>query len=86
MGTVALGLFVVGIVTMTGAGLLLLIKAFQTSVLWGLGYIFVPFVSLIFVILHWQDTKKPFLYLMAGLVIFAVGAALGGAGTELAPT
>jgi len=87
MSTVAMGLFAIGMVTMIGAGLVLLVKAFQTSVLWGLGYIFVPFVSLIFVILHWQDTKKPFLYLLAGAVVFAIGAALGGTGAvELAPT
>ena len=86
MGIVALGLFVVGIVVMAGAGLWLLVKAFQTSVLWGLGYIFVPFVSIIFVILYWQDTKKPFFYLLGGLVVFVLGAAFGGAGTELAPT
>jgi hypothetical protein len=86
MATLGLGLFVVGILIMTGAGLWLLVKAFQTSVLWGLGYIFVPFVSIIFVILHWQDTKKPFLYLLAGLAVFTVGAVFGGAGSELTPT
>ena len=42
-------------------GVILMIKAFQTSVLWGLGYIFVPFVSLIFVGVHWEVAKKPFL-------------------------
>ncbi len=86
MGILAMGLFVVGIVVMTGAGLWLLAKAFQTSVLWGLGYIFVPFVSIIFVILHWPDTKKPFLYLLAGLLVFVVGAVFGGVGAELTPT
>ncbi len=78
MSVVGVVLFIVGAVVMTGAGLWLLVKAFQTSVLWGLGYIFVPFVSLIFVILHWQDTKKPFFYLLGGLVLFLVGAAVSG--------
>ena len=59
------------------AGVLILVKAFQTSVLWGLGYIFVPFVSLIFVVLYWQETKKPFLYLVGGAAILLVGVVLG---------
>jgi hypothetical protein len=66
-------------------GVILLVKAFQTSVLWGLGYIFVPFVSLIFVVLHWQETKKPFLYLLAGSAIMVVGLVLGGSAAQMAP-
>jgi hypothetical protein len=76
MAAVGTGLFVIGALVMGVAGIVLLIKAFQTSVLWGLGYLFVPFVSLIFVIMYWQDTKKPFLYTLAGLVVFLVGMAL----------
>jgi hypothetical protein len=86
MSAIAMGLFAVGIIVMGGAGLWLLIKAFQTSVLWGLGYIFVPFVSLVFVALHWPDTKKPFLYLLAGLLLFVLGAAFGGMGADMTPT
>ena len=41
-------------------GVMLLIKAFQTSVLWRLRYIFVPFVALVFVIMHWENTKSIF--------------------------
>jgi hypothetical protein len=78
MSAVGVGLFVIGSIVMLVAGVVLLVKAFQTSVLWGLGYVFVPFVSLIFVIMYWQDTKKPFLYVLLGLVIFLVGMAIGG--------
>ena len=42
-------------------GFILLIRAFQAGILWGLGYIFVPFVALIFIIVHWDDAKSPFL-------------------------
>ena len=41
---------------------------------WGLGSLFVPFVSLIFVILNWQDSKKPFLIQVVGVVLCLVGA------------
>jgi hypothetical protein len=83
----AIGLVLAGIggIVMFVFGVILLVKAFQTSVLWGLGYIFVPFVSLIFVVLHWQETKKPFLYLLAGSAIMVVGLVLGGSAAQMAP-
>jgi hypothetical protein len=78
MEAVSMVLLVVGGLVMGIAGIVLLIKAFQESILWGLGYIFVPFVSLIFVVLFWQNTKKPFLYLLAGFAVFMVAILLGG--------
>jgi hypothetical protein len=85
MGAIGLVLSVIGGIAVLVFGVILLVKAFQTSVLWGLGYIFVPFVSLIFVILHWQETKKPFLYLLAGSAIMVVGLVLGMPAGEMAP-
>lgn len=84
MAAASLAFALVGGLIMLLAGVLILIKAFQTSVLWGLGYIFVPFVSLIFVILYWQDTKKPFFYLLGGAALFVVGSMLGVPASELA--
>jgi hypothetical protein len=80
MEAIALVLLVVGVLVMGVAGIVLLTQAFQTSIMWGLGYLFVPFVSLIFVVMYWQETKKPFLYMLGGLVVFMVGIALGGSG------
>ena len=42
-------------------GIMLLVQAFKVHVLWGLGSLFVPFVGLIFAIMHWPQAKKPFL-------------------------
>ena len=80
MEAIALVLLIVGFLVMGITGIVLVTKAFQTSIMWGLGYLFVPFVSLIFVFMYWSDTKKPFLYMLAGLVVFMVGMALGGSG------
>ncbi|MGH9462370.1 MAG: hypothetical protein ACRD1X_14205 [Vicinamibacteria bacterium] len=80
MEAMALVLLIVGVLVMGITGIWLLVKAFQTSILWGLGYLFVPFVSLIFVVMYWNDTKKPFLYMLGGLALFAVGMVLGGSG------
>ena len=76
----ALGLVctLVGLVIALIFGIQLLILAFRTSVLWGLGYIFVPFVSLIFVIMHWERTKAPFLKALIAIPFFIVGAMLSG--------
>ena len=52
------------------SGLILIIRAFKQSLLWGLGYIFIPFVSLIFVITFWQDTYKVFLINLVSTLAF----------------
>ena len=55
---------------------MLLIVAFQESLLWGLGSLFVPLVGLIFICLNWDVSKRPVLIKLAGLGVFAVGMAL----------
>ena len=60
MNFISLFLVLIGAAIFLVFGLQLLIMAFQTSILWGLGYVFVPFVSLIFVIVHWEETKNHF--------------------------
>lgn len=54
-------------------GIQLLVIAFRASVLWGLGYLFVPIVGLIFILTHWSDTKKPFLYSLLAVPLFIAG-------------
>jgi hypothetical protein len=49
---------------------------FKTSVLWGLGCLIVPFVSLIFVFLHWQAAKAPFLWSLLGIVLMVIPLAM----------
>jgi len=61
-----------GLITLIGA-IWLLVVAFKKSIWWGLGSLLIPFVSLIFVILNWQDSKKPFLIQVAGVVLCLVG-------------
>ncbi|HEY0947089.1 MAG TPA: hypothetical protein VGD81_17535 [Opitutaceae bacterium] len=57
-------------------GIQLLILAFRKSVLWGLGYLLVPFVSLIFIIVHWDDAKRPFLKSLIAIPLFLIAAFL----------
>ena len=66
----------IGGIIMFVYGIILLIQAFKESILWGLGYLFVPFCSLVFIFMHWDKCKTPFLRLLIGLVIYAVGFGL----------
>ncbi len=50
-------------------GLGLLIAAFRTNILWGIGIILFAPAALIFVILNWNEAKNPFFLQLLGLVI-----------------
>lgn len=38
------------------------VVTFNVSIFWGLACLFIPFASLVFLFVHWQDAKKPFLF------------------------
>lgn len=59
-------------------GMWLLVLAFQENILWGLAYMIIPFVSLVFLVMFWEDTKKPFLISLGGTLLMFCGALLGG--------
>jgi len=61
-----------GIIMFVG-GIMFLIVAFKESVLWGLGSMFVPFVSLVFLIKFWGQAKRPFFIQLAGLPFYFIG-------------
>lgn len=69
------------LLAVVGLGLLVIfqlwfiVEAFSESALWGLGVLFVPVVSLVFTIAHWERAKKPFLLslLVATPIIILAG-------------
>ena len=79
------GIICIGIGVIIGLffGIQLLIKAFNVSVLWGLGSIFVPFVGLIFVIMHWEQAKSPFLKSLIAIPFYIIGMALMASGVDV---
>ncbi len=79
MEFVGMILMAVGGIVMLVGSIWFLVVAFQESLLWGLGSILVPFVSLIFLIMHWDKAGKPFLIQLAGVVPMIVGSFLMGA-------
>lgn len=56
----------------------LLVKAFQTSIWWGLGYLLVPFVPFAFIAIHWESAKRPFWRSFWALPFLLAGVGLMG--------
>ncbi len=78
MDILSMALVMIGFGISAVAGIWFLVVAFKESVLWGLGCLLVPFVSLIFLIIHWQDAKRPFLWSLLAVVPLVIGLLLGG--------
>lgn len=62
-------LALIGVIVTIAGGIGLLIAAFKTSMLWGIGsFLFTP-VALLFVVLHWDVARNPFLLTLGGLAL-----------------
>lgn len=55
-----------------------LIAAFKQSILWGLGCILLSPISLVFLIIHWNEAKNPFFLQLAGMGIIFLAVFMGG--------
>lgn len=66
---VGLGIFIIG-----GVGTL--IAAFKTSILWGIGCLLIAPVSLLFLIMHWDNAKNPFFLQLIGFGIMFFGSSV----------
>jgi len=66
-----LGIFIIG-------GIGFLIAAFKTSILWGLGCLFIAPIQIIYLFFHWNSAKKPFLLQLTGGVVMLFSAYLQG--------
>lgn len=66
-------LYYLGLALLAVGGIWLLVVAFKTSVWWGLGSLLIPFVAIVFAIMHWQAAKTPFLIYIVGVVLCVIG-------------
>lgn len=66
-------LMILGIFLVLVGSVLIMIEAFSVSPLWGVGCIFLPFVTLIFVALNWPATRNAVVLLVLGLA-FGLGS------------
>ncbi len=58
-----------------------LVVAFRKSVLWGVFCLFLPIVGFFFLIVHWPEAKRPFMWSILAWVVLMIGVALGGGRT-----
>lgn len=66
--TITIVLFVVGVILASVGGIWVIVRAFRESVLWGVGSLLVVMWP-VFVVMHWQESKKPFVIWLAGVVL-----------------
>lgn len=76
METVGMIIWIIGAIISVIGGIWFLVVAFRQSIWWGLGSLFIPLVSIIFLILHWGEAAKPFFVSLLGVVIMVVVAIL----------
>lgn len=67
-------IFFIGLLILCIGGIGLLIAAFRTGIIWGLTVLLIAPVSLLYLVLHWQNAKGPFKLQMLGLLIILVCA------------
>ena len=77
MHTVALILFVVGLLVNLAGSVMVIVVAFRESVWWGLACIFIPFAFFFFFVTHWQDTKTGVYCVFGGTAIVLLSFVIG---------
>lgn len=55
---IASALALLGVLIFLFGGLLFILSAFEESILWGLGVLFLPLFGLIFLFTHWHRAKE----------------------------
>jgi hypothetical protein len=66
-------LCLVGILSATIGGIVVLVEAFKVSVTWGLCYLFVPFAAVVFIFKYWDQTKKGVGMIAGGWLLLIIG-------------
>jgi len=74
MEQIAIAMVVLGLLLLVFSGLWFLVTAFRESIWWGLACLFLPFVQLFFLIVHWPVAKKPFFFQLLGLALIILAA------------
>ncbi|MCK5834976.1 MAG: hypothetical protein KAG98_04525 [Lentisphaeria bacterium] len=78
MEVLGLVFYLVGLLIAIVYSILFLVEAFKVHVGWGLGCMFLPIVPLVFLILHWDVAKRPFLRSLLAIPFYLIGGVLVG--------
>ena len=65
-----------GLLLIAGGSLYILVRAFTTSVLWGVGCLLISPVMIVFAMLHWDGAKAGVLAAVAGTVVLFLAGLL----------
>lgn len=76
MGTLGTGLVLIAALAGILAQLWVLVAAFKKSIVWGLLVFFIPFVSLLFIILNFSEMKYPVLLYLVAILLGAFGGVM----------
>lgn len=68
----------IGIILAAVGGIWFLVRVFRESIIWGILCLFTGVASLIFLVLYWRETRKPFFIWLAGTVVAFVGGVIRG--------
>ena len=82
MGTIIVGLVIVGMIVQLVGAIWFLYVAFNESVPWGLVCLLIPFAGLVFLITHWYDASKPFGVTILGAVIIVFASFMAPSGSS----
>ncbi len=68
-GPLGTALLISGFLLFLIGNVLFLIATFRAGIFWGLGCLFLPFISFIFLFVHWKTAAKPFLIILLGIAL-----------------
>lgn len=68
-----IALLILGGLALLVGGLLIVVAAFRVSVLWGLAALLIPFAAVVFVVLHWEETRAWLFLYLGGALVMALG-------------
>ena len=69
-------LLILGYVLMFIGHLWIVVEAWQKGILWGIGCLFVPLVSLIYVALNWKLVKNAFFLQVCGFILSVIAESM----------
>ena len=79
--TIGWVLLILGYVLAFLGSLWIIILGWQRKILWGVICFLVPAVQLVYVAVHWKESKEAFYLLVAGLVLVILAALMGVSGS-----
>ena len=76
MNMITMIITLIGLLVFIVGGVVLFLQAFNKSIAWGLACFFINPVCLLFIALHWDETKGTFFIQVIGFSVLLIGLGL----------